>query len=103
MNKNFAYVTTNFTGKKFMCVSLEEDSESVELWSEGFSIGSIYYECRLDSDGYNLTDKMNTSGMNLLLLMDDNKNIIYVDRGKNQFVEVEGMHKLFNNMWIGLN
>lgn len=97
--KNFAYVTTNFTGKKFMCISLEENPKSVEEWSSGFKIGGIYYECRLDSDGKNLI--LNDEKNNIILLMDENKNIIYVDY--EQFVEVEGMHKLLNNMWIGLN
>jgi hypothetical protein len=97
--KNFAYVTTNFTGKKFMCISLEENSKTVEEWSSGFNIGNIYYECRLDIDGKNLINNNNID--EIILLMDENKNIIYAD--KTQFIEVEGMHKLISNMWIGLN
>jgi hypothetical protein len=97
--KNFAYVTTNFTGRKFMCISLEENPNSIELWSTAFSIGSVYYELKMDSDGNNLTVK--DLDVNAVLLMDENKNSIYVDR--EQFVEVEGMHKIINNMWIGLN
>lgn len=97
--KNFAYVTTNFTGRKFMCISLKENPNSIELWSSAFTIGGIYYELLLDSDGNNLTKT--DLDVNAILLLDENKNTIYADR--EQFVEVEGMHKLLNNMWIGLN
>lgn len=95
--KEHAYVTTNFTGRKFMCMSLEETHGNIEEWASGFSIGNIYYECRLDSDGDNLA--YNDDG--IAILMDDNKNTIYADI--NQFAEVEGMHKMLNNMWIALN
>jgi hypothetical protein len=95
--KNFAYVTTNFTGRKYMCVGLVEDSLTIEEWSSGFNIGSIYYECKLDSDGRNLSERVD----NVLLLLDNNKNVIYADKA--QFVQVEGMEKILTNMWIGLN
>lgn len=99
MKKNFAYVTTNFTGRKFMCISLKENPSSIEEWSDGFSIGCIYYECMLDSDGRNMIK--DDFDINIVLLLDENKNTIYADR--DQFVEVEGMHKMLNNMWIGIN
>jgi len=99
MKKDSVLVTTNFTGKKFMCVGLTENPESIEEWTAGFSIGNIYYECRLDTDNRNLIKK--EMPMNIVLLMDDNKNTIYADA--DNFVEVEGMHKVINSMWIGLN
>ena len=101
--KKFAYVTTNFTGKKFMCISLQENPKLIELWSDGFKIGGVYYELKLDIDGQNIAKQY--SDLNgddeIILLMDENENTIYAD--KEQFVEVEGMHRLLNNMWIGLN
>ena len=95
--RNYAYVTTNFTGRKFMCISLEENPLTVEEWANAFKVGSIYYECMLDSDGKNLATEMD----DVVLLMDDDKNVKYADQ--NQFIEVEGMHSMLNNMWIGLN
>ena len=96
--KNFAYVTTNFTGRKFMCLSLEENESIVSEWANGFSIGKIYYELILDSDGLNLIDGDEDD---VLLLMNENKQTMYVEKDK--FIETKGTHKILNNMWIGLN
>lgn len=97
--EKFAFVTTNFTGRKFMCMSLEEDPGIVEEWNQGFKLTGIYHECKLDSSGDNIIegDENNI----IILLYDEDGNTRYVD--KNCFIEVDGVSNILNNMWIGLN
>lgn len=96
--KNFYSITKNLTGKKFMCLSLNENPKIVEEWSNHFKINDIYFEAKKDSDGVNMINKTFDE---VILLINDNGDTVYAD--KNNFVEVEGMHIVVKKMIIGLN
>lgn len=96
--KNFYSITENLTGKKFMCLSLNENPETVEEWSNHFKINRTYNEAKKDAEGNNLVKNVDCG---VLLLINDNGDTVYAD--KNNFVEVEGMHIVIKKMIIGLN
>ena len=77
------FALLNYTGRIFMCISHEEQDDSVEYWSENFTKGMSYHEALRDTVGLNRTKEFE----GILLLYGDNNYPIYVD--SRCFIEVE--------------
>ncbi len=90
-------VRTNFTGRRFICLGLEENEDNVEHWSNGFTLGRTYNECQFDLEGRNRCDLLE----NVIILFNDDRNTCYVDI--NMFQETEPLAEIVLKTWICLN
>lgn len=87
----------NITGRRFVCISVNEDPDEIGDWSNNFTIGETYLELKTDVHNENWTE-----GIENALLLQDNDNIgLYADA--NCFIEIEQVSEIIVNNWLYLN